>query len=142
MLQAILNLLRGYTLSFTDYERAVLEAVARELSGPLRARLARRIAAIKKVQRHDGGREVLAYQKMKGTIVFPDETRLTDENGSVMLASFAVRARSPMSALGGKVWVYNGNLASIDFNKPTEHAEVADIERIDVKVGKAFRPIE
>ena len=141
MLQYLFALLRGYTTSFNDFEIAILEAVSLHLSEPLQARLEQRVAAIRRVHRLDGGREVIGYEKRNGKVVFPEETRLTAAEGSTIMASFAVYARSSTSRIKGKIWLNCGNVASLEFNLPTEHAEAGDIERVDVTLAKSFQPL-
>lgn len=141
MLLALLNLLRGYTTSFNEYENAILGAVAHNLPPHLCARFTKRISALRIIQRHGGGQEVIGYQKMKGKIVFPEETRLARDDGDLVLASFRVLAKSPMTALTGKLWLGQGNFCIMEFNKPSEHAEVEEIEGIEVEMGPAFAPM-
>ena len=141
MLTAIVNLLRGYTTGFNDYERAILVAVAEKLPPAAKARFNNRISALRMIQRHGGGQEVIGYQKLQGKIVFPEETRLSTDNGDVVLASFRVYSKSPMSALKGKLWLGHGNFCILEFNKPAEHAEAEEIERIAVELGPLFLPV-
>jgi hypothetical protein len=141
MLKSIFAFLGGFSTSFNDFEMAVVEAVGQQLSEALRKRMHLRIESLTRVHRFDGGREVIGYQKKSGKILFPDETRLTANDGSTLLASFTVHSRSSMSRLKGKVWLNHGNLTSLEFNLPTEHAEVGEIERIDVAMAKGFVPL-
>lgn len=141
MLKSLFALLRGYTTSFNDFEMAILHAAGLYLSEPLQARLAQRVGAIRRVHRLDGGREVIGYEKRNGKVVFPDETRVTGADGSVKLASFTVHAHSSMSRVKGTIWLNRGNLASLEFSLPTEHARAEDIERVDVALSKSFQPL-
>lgn len=124
--------------SFTAFEKAVLEAVMGELDPPLCARFARRLAAVTRIRRADGGRQVGVYQKLKGRIVFPDETRLTAADGDVLLARFTMISRRTLSALQGQVWLSDGNLSRLSFTQPTEHVQCDDIHRISAKLDGGF----
>ena len=138
MLTAIFNALRGYTASFDIYERRIIAAVADKLDPEQRTRLERRAAAINKVHRIDGGREVLGYQVERRRIVFPEATRLTAGNDVEILAQFVVRARTSMSSLSGKLIMYRGNFSMIQFDQNTEHAECEDVIAVHVDVAASL----
>lgn len=143
MFRYLASLLRPAVPSFTDYETAVLDAIMAELAPLLRARMAQRLAAITRIRRADGGRQVAVYQKVKGRVLFPDETRLTAGDGDRLLARFTVSSRRTLSALQGKAWLSDGNFSHLSFTQPTEHAQCDDIHRISVKLdeGVAARPL-
>ena len=69
-----------------------------------------------------------------------DELRLTLAPGEVLLARFTIHATSPMSNLKGKIVLVNGQFSFINFNNPTEHADLAEVKLIEVKIGKTFDP--
>lgn len=138
MFRSFVSLFRAAAPSFTDYETAILDAIMGELPAPLRARLAQRLAAITRIRRADGGRQVAVYQKAKGRLLFPDETRLTADDGDRLLARFTVSSRRTLSALQGKAWLSGGNFSHLSFTQPTEHAQCDDIHRISVKLDEGF----
>lgn len=124
--------------SFTAYETMVLDAIQAELAEPLRGRFAQRLAAITRIRRADGGRQVAVDQKVGGRLAFPVETRLIARDGDLLLARFSVISRRTLSALQGKVWLVDGNFSSLSFTQPTEHAQCDDVHRITVKLEGAF----
>ncbi|MFC3711031.1 hypothetical protein ACFOMD_00520 [Sphingoaurantiacus capsulatus] len=134
MFNAIASFLRGQSGGFTPYEQAILDAVAQALDEPLRAKFEARVAAITDVRRRDSGKAIATEQRAGGKLLFPEETRLTAADGDVMLARFNVNSRATLSSLQGQVWLLRGNLSSLTFTQPTEHAEVDDIHRISVKI--------
>ena len=138
MFRSFVSLFRAAAPSFTDYEIAVLDAIMGELAEPLRARFAQRLAAVTRIRRADGGRQVGVYQKIKGRVVFPVETRLTADDGEILLARFTVSSRRTLSALQGKAWLSDGNFSRLSFTQPTEHAQCDDIHRISVKLDEKF----
>lgn len=122
--------------SFTAYETMVIEAVMDELAEPLRARFAQRLAAVTRIRRADGGRQIAVDQKAGGRILFPAATRLTGRDGDVLLARFTITSRRTLSALQGKAWLVDGNFSSLSFTQPTEHAQCDDVHRISVKLDE------
>ncbi|MDO9489377.1 MAG: hypothetical protein Q7J32_13465 [Sphingomonadaceae bacterium] len=138
MFRSLASLFRADPPSFSDYERAVLDAIMLELEEPLRARLAQRLTAITHIRRGDGGRHIAVSQKIKGRVVSPDETRLTAEGGEIALARFSVISRRTLSALQGQAWLSDGQLDRLSFTQPTEHARCDDVHRISVKLDDQF----
>ncbi len=73
------------------------------------------------VQRLDGGREVNAYALENGKPVFYNSTRLTAEDKEQRLAAFSF-VGSNQIIYTGAAWLVNGQLFSLEFDNPTEHA--------------------
>lgn len=140
MFRTLAALFGNRSAAFTDYERAVLDAIAEALAPPLRERFAQRLAAVTAIRRRDSGRDIAFEQKAGGRLVYPAETRLSDVAGDALLARFTVSSRATLSSLQGKAWLIDGNLASLAFIHPTEHARVDDIHRITVKIDEAVNP--
>jgi hypothetical protein len=133
LLSKFVNFIRFGTASFTDYERRVLRAVEERLSTETGERFRKRINAVNLVQRIDGGREVNCFVIFKGRAILAEETRINSSSGEQILARFTVRGPLGTSNTGN-VWLVDGNLFSIEFNDPTEHADPGSIEKIDVEM--------
>lgn len=137
MFRALASLFGSPSAAITVYERAVLDAIGQALAPPLRERFEQRLAAVTAIRRRDSGRDVAFEQKVSGRLLYPVDTRLSDAPGDRLLARFTVSSRATLSSLQGKAWLIDGNLASLSFTHPTEHAQVDDIHRITVKIDEA-----
>lgn len=137
----ILDLFRAGARQPDDFENAILDQVQGLLSPDDARRFALRRKAINLVQRHGGGQEVNLYQKSGGKVVFPRETALVDDTASIEFAEVETRSRDdPMSRLRAIIGLHRGNLASIEFNRPTEHADLAHVEEMRARLlGPPFR---
>ena len=120
-LQSITALLRKGTASFNVLEREVLKEVERHLDADRVDKLRRRINSINLVQRHDGGREVNAYVLKNGKPVFDESTRLIAEDLEQKLATFSFLGGNQV-CYEGAIWLVNGQLFSLEFDNPTDHA--------------------
>jgi hypothetical protein len=132
-LDAIQGLLKGGTRGFNGLERAVLTQASRALPQTLQRRWEQRIEAVNLVQRLDGGREVNCYVMKHGKPAFDDETRIDAAAGEKVLARFVVEG-APGTANSGNLWLINGNLFSIEFDRPTEHAVFDAVSAVRVQL--------
>jgi len=122
------------------FEDAILDQVQGLLSPDDARRFALRRKAINLVQRHGGGQEVNLYQRRGGKVVFPPETAVVGDPASIDFAEVETRSQDPMSRLRAVVGLHEGNLASIEFNRPTEHADTARVEEMRARLlGPPFR---
>ena len=124
--------LRGYGAALDPYEMAIIEALARQLDPGSADRLRQRAKAINRVQRLMGGVDTTLYQMVGGRPVFPPETAIVDAPGSIRFARAEVRSADPMSRLKAILFLQDGNLSSIDFDRPSKFADPAAIEEIRV----------
>jgi len=85
------------------------------------------------VQRLDGGREINCFVMRKGKPVLEDETRIDGSQGQKQLAYVVIQGK-PGTANSGKVWLIDGDLFSLEFNYPTEHATSSEVEDIQVEI--------
>jgi len=131
-LQSITSLLRKGAPGFSVLEAALLDEVERHLDVDRADRLRRRIESINLVQRLDGGREVNAYALKNGKPAFEEATRLIAEDDERKLATFSFIGANQIS-YEGTAWLVNGQLFSLEFNNPTEHA--LDDRPTDVKLS-------
>ena len=128
----LIDWLRGYGSRLDAHEMAIIEAVARKLSPTDAEKLRCRARAINRVQRLFGGTETTLYEMRRGKPVFPSETAIIREPRSARFARFAVRSSDQLSRLKGTVFLHEGNLSSIDFDRPTKFAEAAHMDEIKV----------
>jgi hypothetical protein len=126
--------LRGYGSRLDDYEMAIVEAVARELDAARADKLRRRARAINRVQRLLGGEDTTLYQMRRGRPVFPAETAILDQPASARFARVAVRSSDPLSRLKATIFLHDGNLSSIEFDRPSKFADAAKIDQIRVEI--------
>lgn len=127
------RLLFAGTDNFNHFERAILREVAFALPAEARVRLEARIAAVNRVQRLDGGREVNCFEMRGGNVVLSNATRIDDSSGERILARVRVDG-APKVRNSGCIWLVDGHFFSIEFDQSTEHATAGDIERITVKL--------
>lgn len=134
VLSRILRYFQAGTPGFNDYEMAILDAIAKQLSEESRERLQRRIEGVNLVQRLDGGREVNSYVMKGRHPMMEDSTRLDSSAGEKLLAEFDVLG-SIGTANSGKAWLVDGNLFSLEFDEPTEHARKKEISDVVVTIS-------
>lgn len=127
----VTRLFRRGTPGFTDFESKVLAALADALTPAEMERLRERVKRINLVQRLDGGREVNAFAMQGGKPVLSEDTRLDLSTGERPLAQITIEG-APGTANMARVWLVDGNLFSIEFDDPTEHADVAAITSMHV----------
>lgn len=139
-LPAFLEILfRGGTSSFNTFERMVLDGIRVMLLPELQGRFEARIRAINLVQRLDGGREVNCFSLVKGRATLDLETRIDDSNGEKVFATFSVEG--PLGTRNsGKVWLVDGNLFSLEFEEPTEHARPETIRAVRCELCSQLTP--
>lgn len=126
--------LRGCGSKLDAYEMAIVEAVARKLDPSSADRLRRRARAVNRVQRVMGGEDTTLYQMKGGRPVFPRETAILDAPRSIRFARVLVRSSEPTSRLKATIFLHDGNLSSIEFDRPTKFAEASKIEEIRVEI--------
>lgn len=134
LLNFLSRLVKAGTSGFNEFELIVLNELAAALPADLQGRLRRRIEAVNLVQRLDGGREVNCYVLQNGKPVRQVETRLDATLGEKVLAEFVVEG-PPGTANTGEVWLVDGNVFSIEFNRATEHADPDAVARVLIKLA-------
>jgi len=131
LLSRITSVFKSGTTSFNPYEQRLVEAIRAALPARVRERFAERIASVNLVQRIDGGREVNCFSIIRRKAVLQDATRICDLPGEAILARVTI-VGPPGTANIADVWLVGGNLFSIEFSEPTEHADSSQVERIQV----------
>lgn len=126
----------GFTRGFTPFECRVLEDLASCLSSDRAEKLRLRISQINRVYRLDGGREVNCYVMRSGKPVLPTETKIGFQQGESALAEFSVEADDLLTKNEGSIVLIDGNLFSLLFREPTEHASVDNVHGITFDVMK------
>lgn len=119
------------TPGFTDFESRVLSALSAILSAAEMDRLRERVKRINLVQRLDGGREVNAFALRGGKPVLDEDTRIDSSIGERAVAKVTIEGAAG-TANTARVWLVEGNLFSIEFDEPTEHADTSAISSIRV----------
>ena len=135
------RLFRRGTPGFTEFESKVLSALSDVLTPTEMERLHERVKRINLVQRLDGGREVNAFAMQGGKPVLDEDTRLDASTGEKALAKITIEGPAG-TANAAQVWLVDGNLFSIEFDDPTEHADASGISSIRVvREPSVARPI-
>jgi hypothetical protein len=135
------RLFRRGTSGFTEFESKVLSALSDVLTPTEMERLHERVKRINLVQRLDGGREVNAFAMQGGKPVLDEDTRLDSSTGEKALAQITIEGIAG-TANKARVWLVDGNLFSIEFDDPTEHADTSGISSIRVvREPSVARPI-
>jgi hypothetical protein len=127
----VTRLFRRGTPGFTDFESKALSALSEVLSPSEMDRLRERVKRINLVQRLDGGREVNAFAMRGGKPVLDEDTRIDSSIGERALARIAIEGPAG-TANTAQVWLVDGNLFSIEFDEPTEHADASAVLSIRV----------
>jgi hypothetical protein len=137
----VARLFRRGTPGFSDFEAKVLLALSEVLSPTEVERLRERVRRINLVQRLDGGREVNAFAMRGGRPVLDEDTRLDSSIGEKVLARITIEGPAGTANMA-KVWLVEGNLFSIEFDEPTEHADTSAISSIRVtREPDSARPV-
>jgi hypothetical protein len=82
----------------------------------------------------DGGREVIFYNSKRRRVVFNPEYSISEIEGVCSFAKFGIKSNDKMTKNIGKVYLIDGNLTSIEYKNPTEHADVFAIDKIDIVI--------
>lgn len=99
-------------------ESRVLDAVAERLEPAARERFLQHVALVNTVQRHAGDKAVNLYQMRGGKAVFDDALRFPLDLPEAPLATVAFAGAGKGKALRAEVWLANGRVFSIEFNRP------------------------
>lgn len=134
MLAAILNLLRGYRTRFDAFERAILGGVREALPEHLRAAFDDRLGRINRIQPVVGGQEIILYDHRRGEVRFPESGRIVTTDDSIRIATVDLESDDDLSRLRANIYCGHGMLASITFNKPSEHADADRIRGTTVRL--------
>jgi hypothetical protein len=134
MLGIMWNWIRGFDTHFSDLEELLLNRLLDLIEGVKHDKLKKRISNINVIQRHDGGREIIFYQRSAGKIAFPKETRIMEKTGIFEIAKFRILSSDAMTKNKGVILVNNGNLVGIDFIRPTEHVSIEQICSIEMEL--------
>jgi hypothetical protein len=129
MLTIIINWFRNGDARPNLFEIALLNEVEAILEPAMVARWRKRVAAINLVQRHGGGKEIQFYQRKNRAILFPDESSLFNHEECVDFAVVETRSQNHTpSRLRATISLFKGNMASIEFDRPSEHANLDEVE--------------
>jgi hypothetical protein len=134
LLSAVLNAVRGYRSSFDELENSIFDSVRLQLPAAVLGPFTRRIEDINVVQPILGGMEVNFYERRHGKILFPEHARILMTDDVVTLATIRLVSTDKMSNLRAKLFCGRGTLTSLEFNEPSEHAQVENIEAIEVHI--------
>jgi hypothetical protein len=126
--------LRGYGAGLDAFELAIVDAVAAKLDADSAARLRRKARDINMVQRLFGGTDTNCYEKRGGKLVHPAETAIPGLPRTARFAKFAIKSADELTRLKGTMYLVEGRLFSLEFNRPTKFADAARIEAIKVDI--------
>ena len=135
MLMAIFNMLRGYRGSFNALERAILEEVQRAIPERVRRAFAQRLISINMVQPILGGQEINLYERRNGKVLFGDKERVVSTDAPILIATVELHSVEEPSCLTASLFCVNGVLTSLEFNQPSEHADIEKVTAIDVSIA-------
>ena len=111
----------------TDFDRAVVAALADILPPAMATKLTTRMNAIDAVERHGKGEEVILHVMDHGTPVYPAHTALFEDNRSVRFAAVETLSLHAPSRGRAIVVLTHGNLACIHYDRPTDDADPAKV---------------
>lgn len=134
MFMAIINLLRGYRRSFNALERAILDEVQKAIPEHVRQAFAQRLISINMVQPILGGQEINLYERRNGKILFGSDGRLVSADASILIATVELRSADEISCLTARLFCGNGVLTSLEFNLPSEHADIEKVSAMTVSI--------
>lgn len=115
---SVLKFLLGRRAQLFPFENEILDALKSRLDAESGAKLQRQIEVINTVQRLAGGKEVNLYRLRHGKPVFADELRFPLAAEEVLLATAYLSAPGKRAKLKADIWLANGRLFSLVFNKP------------------------
>ena len=125
---------RGAAPGLDAYELAIVDAVASRLPLGDGQRLRKRARDVNMVQRLFGGMETNLYLKKGGKLLHPPETAITGLPRTARFAKFAVKSSDQLSRLKGTIHLVNGQLFSLEFDRPTKFADARKIDEIQVTI--------
>lgn len=132
MFMAIINMLRGYRGSFNALECAILDELQRAIPEHVRRAFAQRLISINMVQPILGGQEINLYERRNGKILFGSEGRVVSTDASILIATVELHSADEMSCLTASLFCGNGVLTSLEFNRPSEHADIEKVSAMSV----------
>lgn len=139
MFHGFLSLIRGYDTKLSDLECKIIGDLCISVGEDKCRKLRSRIESINKITRLDGGREVLFYNERRGSVLFDPAHAISDVPGACKYAKFVINSSDKMTRNSGRIFLSQGNFASIEYRNPTEHADVCKISTIDIVIiEKAF----
>ncbi len=134
MFTAIFNMLRGYRRSFNALERAILGEVQRAIPEHVRQAFAQRLIDINMVQPILGGQEINLYERRNGNVLFGNEGRVLSTDASILIATVELHSTDEMSCRTASLFCGNGVLTSLEFNLPSEHADIEKVSAMSVSI--------
>lgn len=116
------------------FEQAAIADVAGRLGAP-GAKLLAQAGAVNEVQRLGTGKEVNLYTLRNGKPAFDDALRFTGLDDDVLLATVMLAASGGARAqLKLELWLANGRLFSLVYDKPPAKVLGADLDRAAVSI--------
>lgn len=134
MFGSIRNTLRGYRRVFLPLEAGILAEVRSSLPEQVHPAFDDRLARINMIQPLLGGQEVNLYERRKGEVLFPASSRILSTDDSVRIATVELSSSDPMSRLKVRLHCGRGVLTSLEFDRPSEHAELENVTAMKVRI--------
>lgn len=107
----------------TDFDRAVVAALAEILPPSMATALATRLEAIDAVERGDKGRDVVLHVMDNGTPVYPAHMALFADDRTLRFAAIESLSLHAPSRGRAIVFLTHGNLSEIHYDRPTDGAD-------------------
>ena len=134
LLSGLLSLFRGYSSRLNPYELAIVDAVVEALPPSNGEKLRRYARAVNRVYRHDGGRIIYIYLMLGGKSLSPKETAISGLPRTAKFAKVLVKSSDDLSRLKAVLYLVDGNLFEIEFDRPAKFAEVGSIKATKVTI--------
>ncbi|QDQ28328.1 hypothetical protein FNU76_19325 [Chitinimonas arctica] len=134
-MEKIFNFLLGRA-DFCPFETRIIEEVKARLNERAASLLQRQMEAINKVQRLADGKEVNLYQMRFGKPAFDESLRFPNTGEEALLASVNLIAPGKQAKLKAEVWLANGRLFSLAFNKaPKQFFAGSDLKTVQPEIA-------
>ena len=111
----------------TDFDRAVVTALADILPPAMATALTTRLNGIDAVERHGKGEEVVFHVMDGSDPVYPAHTALFADDRTIRFAAIESLSLHAPSRGRAIVILQNGNLAGIHYDRPTDGADPAKV---------------
>lgn len=118
---------------FRSYEKAVIDSLSANLSKPAQAILRGQLERVNKIQRHADGKEVNLYCMQGGKAFLAETFRFPNGSPELLLATVAVKSPEFTKPLRAEVWMSNGRVFSIIFNRAPNGIN-GDVDVSEVKI--------
>ena len=121
-------LLNKFISPLRQYESALIDALAEKLNSEASSLLLEQIKRVNYIQRHDDQKEVNLYCIKYGKPFFHKKFRFPLKQSEIKLASIIFEVTAISKTFHADVWLVNGYLFSIEFNRCPKKIKNNNIE--------------